>query len=515
MARNRASAMDRRNFLKATAAALAVGSAMGAMAATAKPNVLFIAIDDMNDWVGFLGGHPQTKTPNMDRLAKRGVNFRNTHCSAPGCSPSRNSLLFGVEPHNSGLYPFYDTDKIDPDVLAPYTTLPRLFKEQGYNTYGAGKIHHGTGWTYEKDGGAYEWTEHGYKRDGAKWVPLEYDVASGYSLGTVEKPNKKMSFCPTKNRDEDHPDFKTSQFGVDVLGRKHDKPFFLAVGIVKPHLAFVCPKRFFDMHAGPIEPPAIKSDDLSDIPWAGRSMAKLGDDFRYRKDKAWEKVRRAYLACISWTDFNVGRVLDALAASPYEDNTIIVLWSDHGYHQGEKRSFRKFSLWEEATHVPFIVYDPRMEAKQGRVCDEATSLIDIYPTLTDLAGLKKPDYVDGISLRPWLEDPSRPRKKPAITSWGRGNYAIRTRGWRYIRYFDGSEELYHNESDTNEWENLADSPEYAPKKKELAQWLPKNEAPLVLSGKALHSCVDADQPSLEKAKEFYQQTNAKVKPPLE
>ncbi len=498
--------MDRRDFLKRCVAVGVGGSVLSNRAlkvdiGSKRPNVLFIAIDDMNDWTGFLGGHPQAKTPNMDRLAEKGLNFRNAHCSAPGCSPSRNALLFGVEPFNSGLYPFYTTKDIDPDVLAKYTTLPQLFMQNGYNTFGAGKIHHGS------SGFPAEWTDY-HVKNGATLV---YNPDAGYQQGT----SRKMAFCPTTNPFEDHPDHQVASYGVDILSRDHDKPFFLAVGIVKPHLAFVCPQQFFDMHSGPIEPPSIKADDLVDISWPGRGNARLNDDLKFRGDEAWEKVRRAYLACISWADYNVGRVLDALEASDYADNTIIVLWSDHGYHLGEKRSFRKFSLWEEACRVPFIIRDTRQRAPKGRASDEAVSLIDIYRTLTTLAGVECPDYVDGVDLSAWLDDPGRKREKPAMTSWGRGNYTVRTRNWRYTRYFDGSEELYDHRNDGQEWTNLAASPEYDGQKQALAKWLPEKEAPLELQGKALHSVVDADQPDLAGTKALWDKVNATIEPPLD
>ena len=474
------------------------------------PNILFIAIDDLNDWTGFLGGHPQAQTPNMDRLASKGVNFRNAHTAAPGCSPSRNALLFGIQPFHSGLYPFYDTDQIDSEIVDQFTTLPQLFKESGYNTYASGKIHHGTAWTYDTDEGRREWTEHNADKIAAL-PPLVYEPESGYVQGN----SRKMAFCPTTSPLEHHRDYVTAQFGMEVLDRDHDKPFFLAVGFHKPHLPFIAPMRFFERFQDGIEAPAVKTDDLADVSWPARGNVRLKDDIRYRKDSSWEDVRRAYLASISWTDWNVGLVLDALANSPYSENTIVVLWSDHGYHLGEKRSFRKFSLWEESTHVPLIIWDGREDAATGRFTDEAVSLIDIYPTLAEMAELKAPSYVDGVSLVPLLEDQSRKRAEPAITSWGRGNYAIRTRKWRYIRYFDGSEELYNHADDPQEWLNLATKPSMAEQKQKLATWLPKHEAPLVLSGKALHSVIDADEPDTSEIREYWSGLSGKINPPLE
>lgn len=455
-----------------------------------RPNVLFIAIDDMNDWTGFLGGHPQAITPNLDRLARRGVNFTNAHCIAPACSPCRLGLLYGVEPFHSGLYPFYNHDKIPKSVLSRYTSLPRHFRDHGYQSFGAGKIFHGSRASSE------DWDDY-HQHSGPK---LRYAAEHGYQQGK----SSKMAFCPTKNPLEDHPDYQVASYGVDVLAKDHEKPFFLAVGIVKPHLAFVCPEPFFNALPDKIKPPLIRRNDLADVPWAGRAMAKLSDDYRFRTDEAWEAVHRSYLACISWADFNIGRVLDALAESKYSENTIVVVWSDHGYHQGEKRSFRKFSLWEESTRVPFIVFDPRQKTTvEGRRCKEAVSLINIYRTLCDLSEIDPPDYVDGQSLRPQIENTEESLDLPAITTWGRGNYSIRDDDWRYTRYFDGGEELYDHRKDPQEWNNLADVAEHADVRKRLAAFLPSDEASLVREGISLWNVIDADQP--QKLKSFRNQ----------
>ncbi len=449
----------------------------------AKPNILFIAIDDMNDWTGFLGGHPQAVTPNMDKLAEKGVNFTNAHCPAPGCSPSRNALLYGVEPFNSGLYAFYDKDGFHSKLRkeTPYVPLAQFLKENGYVTFGAGKIHH------RSKAAPEEWTDY-HKPTPAK---LELDVEAGYQV------NKKwrMSFCPTTSPLGSHPDYQVASYGVDVLSRQHDRPFFLAVGIVRPHLPFVCPKQFFDLYPHDVKPPRINPDDHDDIPWVGRSMAKIRDDERFKKDKAWTKVRRAYLACISWADFNVGRVLDALAASPYADNTVVVLWSDHGYGMGEKRHFRKFALWEETTRVPFIIWDAREKKPiRGRTVSDGVSLINIYPTLAELAGLTPREGTDGFSLVPQLRDPSVPVPRPSVCSWGRGNYTVRSRRWRYTRYFDGGEELYSHRDDPDEWHNLADDPAHAATKARLAKGLPEKEAPLVEGAAGWSIPASADKP---------------------
>lgn len=464
-----------------------------------KPNVLFIAIDDMNDWVGVLGGHPQAKTPHIDKLAKEGVLFTNAHTPAPACSPCRNAVLYGMQPHNSGLYPFYDRTKMDPQFLEKHPSLMELFKTNGYNTFGAGKIHHGNMNPISISMfDSIEFTE-SINQELRKLPDPVVDSTDGVGVKKFGKMCGRPSLSPL----EDHVDYNISKFGVEVLERDHEKPFFLAVGFIKPHLPFVAPKKYFDMFPREqIQKTPIKEDDLADLPWVARSNAKLGDDYKYRTKDTWEDWIRAYLACNAYTDENVGRVMEALNNSKYRDNTIVVLWSDHGYHFGEKRSHRKFSLWEEATRVPFIILDPRNKSN-GQTCQAPVSLIDLYPTLLNFAGINKPTYSDGIDLAELLHSPGAQREIPALTTWGRGNYSLRSSTWRYTVYFDGSEELYNHENDPHEWTNLAQLPEYEEVKYKLKSYLPKTEAPLVLQGKALHNVVDADQPSLDKFKALW------------
>ncbi len=464
-----------------------------------QPNILFIAIDDMNDWVGVLKGHPQAKTPNIDKLANQGILFTNAHTPAPACSPCRNALLYGMQPHKSGLYPFYDRNKMDPAFFEEHKSLMEIFRANGYNTFGAGKIHHGNMSsksieTFDE----LEFTE----SINAKLNELPQPVVDSTD-GTGTKTFAKMCARPSLSPLEDHVDYNISLFGVDVLKRKHEKPFFLAVGFIKPHLPFVAPKKYFDMFPREeIQKNPIKEDDLADLPWAARSNANLNDDYNYRTKDTWEDWIRAYLACNAYTDENVGRVVDALNESEYKENTIIVLWSDHGYHFGEKRSHRKFSLWEEATRVPFIILDPR-NSSNGKKCNTPVSLIDIYPTLLNFAGIELPAYSDGMDLQNLLKNPESGRDIPALTTWGRGNYSLRSSKWRYTVYFDGSEELYDHEKDPQEWENLAQNPQFNGIKSGLKGYLPASEAPLVMKGKALHNVVDADQPSLDNFKKVW------------
>ena len=455
-----------------------------------KPNILFIAIDDMNDWTGFLGGHPETITPNMDKLAKKGVNFTNAHTSAPGCSPSRNALLYGVQPFKSGLYPFYEHD-IHEQLMQEYTSLPRLLKENGYDTYGAGKIHHGT----LKD--AREWTDY----LDTKPIKKRFREGEGY----VKGKNGKYSFRPTLNPDEEHIDHQIASYGIEKLNEKHDKPFFLAVGIVKPHLPFDAPARFFDALPDDITPPEMIDNDSDDIPAVGKSLQKKGEFNHYKSKGVWNDVRKSYLACISWADYNIGRVLDALENSEYANNTIVILWSDHGYHLGEKQTFKKFTLWEEATKVPFIIYDTRTKKVQkGTNYSEPVSLINVYKTIADYTQISTPEYVDGESLAPIVKDQSVRLEAPTIIAWGRGNYSVRTKDYRYIRYFDGGEELYNHLNDPNEWNNLANDIEFTELKTELKAHLPQHEKPMVEDYVSKWSVEGAD-------KSKYRQKNKKEK----
>ena len=263
-------------------------------------------------------------------------------------------------------------------------------------------------------------------------------------------------------------------------------------------MPFDCPVEFYDALPEKITPPELLENDLDDIGVEGNSMRRAGDDKKFKAQKVWGKVRRAYLSCISWADYNVGRVLEAVENSPQADNTIVILWSDHGFHLGEKKSFRKFTLWEESSRVPFIIHDRRQtETKKQRKVEQAVSLINVYRTIAELASLQAPKYVDGFSLVPQLNDQNSPVKAPAIASWGRGNYSVRTENWRLIQYFDKTQELYNNQKDPNEWHNLAGKPDYKEKLTELVNLLPETEAPTVEEYISNWSIYGADKQRLK------------------
>lgn len=429
-------------------------------AAESPPNVIFLSIDDLNDWTGFHGGHPQAKTPNLDRLAKRGLTFTRAYCAAPACNPSRAALMSGLRPSTSGVY--LNAQDWRP-VLSMEKMLTTTFRKANYRVLGAGKIYHGR---YMRP---QEWDE--YLKDPGNDPPNPKGVAGG--VGGIR-------FASLDCEDADLKDYRITNWCIDQLKKKHDKPFFLACGLHKPHMPWDVPKKYFDMFPlDEIQLPKVLENDLDDIPEAGIRMAKpQGDHAAMLKAGRWKEAVQAYLATISFTDMNVGRLLDALDQSSYRDNTIIVMWSDHGWHLGEKEHWRKFALWEEATRAPVIWAVPGL-TMPGSVCETPIDFMTIYPTLCDLCGIQKPSHVEGKSVRPLLKNPNHDWDIPALTTHGRNNHAVRWGKWRYIRYADGSEELYDHSEDPKEWTNLARRSERDPIKKKLAAGLPTVNVPNV------------------------------------
>lgn len=426
---------------------------------TARPNVLFIAIDDLNDWIGALGKRPDVKTPNIDALARRGVLFTRAYCAAPACNPSRTALLTGVRPSTSGVY---HNDQPWRPVLRDAVTLPQWFQAAGYIVQGGGKIFHNS---YNDLPSWQNWVkERGNPSPPA--APVNGLNGGHFDWGPLDVDDEAMG------------DHAVVSWGVRFLEQSHEKPFFLAVGLIRPHLPFYAPKKYFDRY--PIESvklPKVLDSDLDDVPAGGVRMAKPeGDHRKVVAAGQWEKAVQAYLACISFADFQIGRIVDALDKSEYAKNTIIVLWSDHGWHLGEKQHWRKFALWEEATRVTFLVIAPGVTEANQR-CDRTVNLLDIYPTLSELCGLPSKPGLEGRSLVPLLNQPAAPWSHPSLTTHGRNNHAVRSERWRYIRYEDGGEELYDHDADPLEWHNLASDPKFEEIKRELARSLPKINAP--------------------------------------
>jgi len=424
-------------------------------APTGKPNVLFIAVDDLNHWVGHLQRNRQTKTPNIDRLAGMGVTFTRAYCASPVCNPSRTALMSGMRASTTGVY---DNGQNFQPVIPEAQTLTTQFLNAGYNVFGAGKIYHSS--VHRKG----EWTEYSEERGGGLTL---HPSAKDDGVGGIK-------FGPLANGDEDLPDYKTVSYGLEKLAAKHDKPFFLAIGLHKPHMPFSVPKKYFDMFPlDSIELPPYREDDLKDVPAGGLKMAKAdGDHADILASGRWKEAVQAYLASIAFCDAQIGRLLDGLQKSAYKDNTVICFWGDHGWHLGEKHHWRKFALWEEAARMPFIWVAPGV-TKPGGVCDRTVDLMSIFPTLCDLAGIPIPSHSEGANIRPLLSDPKAKWDLPALTTFHKDNHSLRTETWRYIRYADGGEELYNHETDPYEWTNLASDPKFAKVKTEIGQHFPK------------------------------------------
>ena len=468
-------------------------------AAKPPPNVLFISVDDLNDWGGSLDNTYGAKTPNMDKLFASGTLFTNAHCSQPVCTASRNSLLSGIHPVKSGWYT--STDKMKKtyhQVMGDHKMLPQHFKDNGYRTMAVGKVFH-NGTSDYKDRTDDFWNQIGptYK------VPKEMRARSGDYKGTKFYPFPKSgnaistyfktdgyikgnSLCAGPLDRDDMPDGKMydeiiADWAIERLDKKRKKPFLLAVGFVRPHLPFTAPRKYFDLYdKEKIQVPDIPKTEMTDIPIMGKSIAygtlKGGDHHTVLSisDHYWRDMVHGYLACISFVDAQIGKVIDALEASDHADNTIIILWSDHGQHLGEKRHWRKQALWEEATRVPLFIRTPD-QTKPARI-NSAVSLLDIYPTLIDLCQLPPAKKLGGRTLTPLLKNPNTPWDHPVHISWYYKNDAIRSNRYRYIRYRDGTEELYDHQTDPGEHTNLAPDPKFAQVKESHRQQIPKNPA---------------------------------------
>lgn len=455
-----------------------------------KPHVLFLCVDDMRDWVNCLGGYRGTvHTPNIDRLAKRGMLFTNAHCASPKCAPSRTAILTGLRPSTTGLY---DNSHWWLPNLPDAVTIPRQFRRHGYRVVGAGKIFHHTAgnhppnqWdefrklTFQEDPWFrasrtnYPWSKH---------TPFP----AAFPFSGVKGLGHENDWGALPIADHEYDDARTTEFAVRFLQTRSrgSAPFFLACGLFRPHLPWYVPKKYFDLY--PIEKivlPSVPANDLDDVPAAGLRFAEdRRSDFKsIREAGQWKQAIRAYLASITCADARLGRVLDALDQSPHADNTIIVFWSDHGWHLGEKQHWHKSTLWEEATRVPFIISAPGI---RSGICRRPVSLLDLFPTMNELAGLESIPAHDGVSLVPLLRDPQCEWRRPAVIEFRRGNAAVRSDRYRYIRYADGGEELYDHHTDPHEWRNLAGSSHHAGIRKKLADWIPQKWAPSAPTKKA-------------------------------
>jgi arylsulfatase A-like enzyme len=450
-------------------------------------DVLFIAIDDLNSWVGVLGGHPQAKTPNIDDLAKRGMLFTNAHTPGSACLPARTAILTGVSAFNSGIYSQVGDWRENPR-LEGVRTLPRYFRDNGYLTLGGGKLFHAHTYSYEGFTGQQDRTAwDAYFPSIERQLPDEVFPAPGQTDGDAVGngiSTGHFDFFPTITTDAAMGDGQVVTWVAQQIAADAEGPRFISAGIYRPHLPWYVPQSYFDMY--PVEsvilPPYLESD-LDDIPSAYAGMIGAEPDLntstmawiKERGIRKWQEAVQGYLASISFADAMVGRLIRALDDSGRADQTIIVLWADHGFHLGEKDTWGKMTLWDETTHVPFIIVAPGVTTPGSR-SDEAVSTLSIFPTLVELAGLPRPDFVDGTSLVPLLRKPDMSWDDVAITTYGEyGNFAVRDDRYRYIVYANGEEELYDVVADPNEWVNQAANENYRGIKQALAARIPPVE----------------------------------------
>jgi arylsulfatase A-like enzyme len=456
-------------------------SITGLVNASGGPNILFIAMDDLNDWNEPLGGHPQAITPNLKRLADSGVLFNNAHCPAPACNPSRSAIFTGRSPHVSGMYS--NRQKMR-EIMPDAELLPKYFSNHGYWSGGSGKMLH-----YFID--ADSWDEYYPAKETENpfpghmpWGERPKSLPRGGPWQYVE--TDWHAFDVTD--DEFGGDSKVADYVSGKLMEKQDKPFFLACGIYRPHEPWFVPKKYFDMF--PLEdvqlPPGYLEDDLDDLPPAGKKAGPNRYFAHIRDHGQWRQGVQAYLASIAYADAMLGRVLDALEKSPNRDNTIVVLWSDHGWHLGEKQHWQKYTMWRAVTRIPFIIKVPSgavglpLGTSAGSVCSRPVNLLSLFPTLVELCGLPEKSENDGLSLVPLLRNPSSDWPHVSITHGGEpGTFGLSAEDWRYIHYANGDEEMYDVAADPYEWTNLAAMPEYQAKLNELRALAPKVFAPYV------------------------------------
>lgn len=451
--------------------------------AAGKPNVLFIIADDLRDYVSWMGGHPQAKTPNLDRLAKMGMRFTNAHCAYALCNPSRASLLTGLMPWSSGVHGNEQDWRRSVQVVGK-ATLPEHFQAMGYSTAAAGKIFHAnhggpegrlTGWHGGRRGFELEaaWGQR-FPEPGVQ-IP-DLPVRTGQNFNGMNVWH--WDWGQIEATDDQTDDGAVVNWAAQQLRQKSARPFFLAVGLYRPHSPWYVPKAYFDLFPlESIQLPLVREDDLNDLPALALGQEQPnGHHAEIVRRGQWREAVRAYLASVAFCDAMLGRLLDALEAGPNVKNTIIVFTSDHGLYLGEKQRWHKGRLWEPATRVPLCVVAPGV-TRPDTASAEPISLVDLYPTLCELTRTQAPDHLDGVSFFPLLKDPKAKSPRPAITVMGGGSqasYAARTERWRYIRYADGGEELYDHDKDPQEWTNLAADPNLAELKQDIAAFFPES-----------------------------------------
>lgn len=454
---------------------------------TPPPNVVLIAVDDLNDWVGCLGGHPQAHTPNIDALAKRGTLFTNAHCQSPVCNPSRASMMSSRYPESTGIY-FLSPSLNQSPIITDAPLLPQRFEQAGYYLTAAGKLFHNQeNKQYFPNyagsfGGFGPYPEN--KLAPFPGHPL-WDWGA-YPIGSPDAENADL--------DQQMPDYRIASWADQQLAQPQDRPLFMGVGFYRPHVPQYVPAKWLERFPlDEVQLPVTSEDDLEDLSPYAINLTRLEHvapthEWVVEHDQ-WKPLVQTYLACVSFVDAQVGRVIDAIDRHGYAENTIIVLYSDHGFELGEKQRWAKRSLWENSTRVPLIIVGPGIAP--GQVCHAPVELIDLYPTLLDLTAQPADPRHEGQSLVPLLNNPDAHWPHPARCSFGPGNLAIITQGHRYIRYHDGSEEFYVHDTDPHELRNRINDPALADLIEQHRQNLPGDLHPVLGRGSTGHKAFEA------------------------
>ena len=444
----------------------------------------------MADWAGYLDGHPQVITPTMDKLAQQGFAFSNAHCTSPICGPSRAAVMTGLRPETSNIYTNAGNYS---DYVPEAVSLPKYFKNHGYYVAGAGKVIHPYNNVIPN---AFHDFGPGVGIVGTPFSdqqlstfamdPVnEIDLGPGRrpavlplnGISTIDRPQNRWStfdWGPIDVPDREMPDGKITDWIIEKIEEKHVKPFFIAAGLYKPHQPLFAPDEYFELYQGRIQLPKTKANDLDDLPEVAKYYAHAawtaGKHQTVVKHEQWESGILGYLATISFADAQLGKIIEALENSIYVDNTWIVLWSDHGWHLGEKEHWGKHTAWEESTKVPLIIVPPRSSNYSASEIKTPVNLLDLYPTLLQICNLPANPSLEGKSLVPLFSNSIKP-SSPSIITLGRGSQVIATEKWRYIHYFDGSEELYDIQEDPHEFHNLTGSSNYYQIKDELRAFI--------------------------------------------
>ena len=434
-----------------------------------RPDIVFIIVDDLNDWIGCLNGHPDAKSPNLDALAASGMLFSTAYCNSPQCRPSRTSLNHGVYPFKTGTY-FNAKAPNETNITTP--TMQQFFMESGYRVASGGKVFHGNP---GKVGDAL------FQRPRDPKPPEGKD-----NFNAMRAPNDGYALDVV---DKEMGDYKVAQWASQEWRKVTENPLFMSVGFFRPHRPLQVPKSWFDQFPlesirRPTEPDGV--DDWADMPEFARRLARthahkplhngLSDHEYIVANDQWDATIRAYHASVAFVDRQIGRFLESLKKNPRGRETFVMLVSDHGWHLGEKQHWGKWTGWQRSTRVPLLLVPPSGSSEKyalGKQCDSPVGLIDLYPTLLDLCKLPKVARLDGVSLRPLLQDPGLASDRLVVTTFDKGNHALSGTRWRYIRYQDGSEELYDRRKDPNEWVNLVSNNEHIPVRKRLSKALDK------------------------------------------